>query len=143
MKLHELPLLWAVTGLSTVPLCAQAPAADRYRDEPVVFERVDTALRMHADGTGDTATHIVVRVQSEGAARQFSVLSLSYASANSTGSMDFVRVHKSGRGHRQHAGRRSDGDAGRGKPRGTHVLRREGEAPAGALADRGRPATRF
>ena len=49
---------------------------------------------MKADGTGETVQHAIVRVQSEGVARQFSVLSLAYASANSTGSMDFVRVHK-------------------------------------------------
>jgi len=49
---------------------------------------------MHADGTGERLQHIVVLVQSEGAARQFSVLSVSYASAYETGAFDFVRVHK-------------------------------------------------
>ena len=81
-------------------LCAAALAqtsvsgADVYRDEPAVFEHLDTSVRMHADGTGETTTHIVLRVQSEGTARQFSVLSVSYASANETGAIDFVRVHK-------------------------------------------------
>ncbi len=37
---------------------------------------------------------MIVRVQSDGVARQFSVLNLPYASANSTATMEFVRVHK-------------------------------------------------
>lgn len=49
---------------------------------------------MHADGTGDTTLHVMLRVQSEGTARQFSVLNGTYASANETGNFDFVRVHK-------------------------------------------------
>ncbi len=94
MKLHDLSLVFAAAALFAAPLCAQAPAADPYRDEPFVFERSDTTVTMKADGTGDTVQHVILRVQSEGVARQFSVLNLSYASANSTGSMDFVRVHK-------------------------------------------------
>jgi tetratricopeptide (TPR) repeat protein len=49
---------------------------------------------MRADGTGDIVQHVIVRVQSDGVARQFSVLNLSYASANSTAMMEYVRVHK-------------------------------------------------
>jgi uncharacterized protein HemY len=69
-------------------------ATDPYRDEPFVFETYDTTTRMKADGTGDVVQHVILRVQTDGVARQFSVLNLSYASANSTGTMDFVRVHK-------------------------------------------------
>ena len=94
MKSYNCCFLLAAVAFCTVPLRAQAPAADPYRDEPFVFERSDTTVTMNADGTGDTVQHAIVRVQSEGVARQFSVLNLSYASANSTGSMDFVRVHK-------------------------------------------------
>ncbi len=68
--------------------------ADPYRDEPLVFERLDTNVTMHADGTGETTSHVILRVQSEGTARQFSVLSFAYASANEQGRFDFVRVHK-------------------------------------------------
>ena len=71
-----------------------ATATDRYRDEPLVFERLDTDTRMNADGTGTVVSRIVVRVQSEGTARNLSVLSLSFASATQTASYDFVRVHK-------------------------------------------------
>ena len=94
MKHSDLPILFAALVLFTASLHAQAPAADPYRDEPFVIERSDTTVTMKADGTGDSVQHVIVRVQSEGVARQFSVLNLAYASANSTGSMDFVRVHK-------------------------------------------------
>ncbi|SEC08727.1 DUF3857 domain-containing protein [Terriglobus roseus] len=72
----------------------KSAAADPYRDEPFVFETYDTTTRMKADGTGDVVQHVILRVQTDGVARQFSVLNLSYASANSTATMDFVRVHK-------------------------------------------------
>ncbi len=49
---------------------------------------------MHADGTGEREAHVVLRVQSEGAARQFGVLSFSYAAASETPSILLVRVHK-------------------------------------------------
>lgn len=74
--------------------CAQTPSSDPYRDEPYVFEHYDTTIRMKADGTGETFAHVVIHMLSEGTARQFSVLSLPYASANSTGNIDYVRVRK-------------------------------------------------
>ena len=95
-----------VAALSAFPALADAQAApapnpttiaaatDIYRDEPFVFEQLDTAVRMRADGTGETTTHVILRVQSERTARQVSVLSFAYASANETGTIDFVRVHK-------------------------------------------------
>ena len=49
---------------------------------------------MHADGTGERIMHVWIRLQSEGAARQFGVLSFSYASANETPHISLVRVHK-------------------------------------------------
>ncbi len=76
------------------PSPAQGVSPGIYRDEPMVFEHFDTIVRMNADGTGERLRRVVVRVQSEGAARQFSVLSVSYASAYETGALDFVRVRK-------------------------------------------------
>jgi hypothetical protein len=60
----------------------------------MVFERFETAIRMHADGTGEREVHISLRIQSESAARQFGVLSFGYASASETPSILLVRVHK-------------------------------------------------
>ncbi len=67
---------------------------DQYATEAVVVERNETAYRMHADGTGERTQHMRVRVQSEGAVRQFSVLSFSYAAASETPHITMVRVHK-------------------------------------------------
>lgn len=65
-----------------------------YKNEAMVWEHFDTTVRMNPDGTGERTVHVVVRLQSEGAARQFSVLSIPYASAYETGTMDFIRVRK-------------------------------------------------
>jgi Flp pilus assembly protein TadD len=73
---------------------AQAPAAESYRDESIVVERSETAYRMHADGTGERDLHAILRIQSDGAAQQFGVLSFSYASAYESPVIKSVRVHK-------------------------------------------------
>ncbi len=57
---------------------------DAYAGEAVVFERVETAYKMHADGTGERDLSVRMRVQSEGAAQQFGVFSFPYASAYET-----------------------------------------------------------
>ena len=49
---------------------------------------------MHADGTGERVVHVVLRIQSQGAAQQFGVLTVGYASANETVHITLVRVHK-------------------------------------------------
>jgi transglutaminase-like putative cysteine protease/tetratricopeptide (TPR) repeat protein len=73
---------------------AKPTAPDDFQKEALVFERSETAIRMHSDGTGERDTHVWIRLQSEGAARQFGVLSFSYASANETPHITLVRVHK-------------------------------------------------
>ena len=75
---------------------AKSPASDSFSDQALVFERLDTAYRMHSDGTGERDSHVVLRIQSQGAAQQFGVLSFSYASANETPLIKFIRVHKAG-----------------------------------------------
>jgi tetratricopeptide (TPR) repeat protein len=90
-------LVFAAIASSCFAQNSSSPAtapSDPYRDEPYVFEKLDSTLRMKPDGTGERLTHVVLRVQSEGTARQFAVLSVSYASANEAGSIDYVRVHK-------------------------------------------------
>ena len=49
---------------------------------------------MNSDGTGERDVHVVLRVQSQGAAQQFGVLAFSYASANETPQIKSIRVHK-------------------------------------------------
>ncbi|WP_263355833.1 DUF3857 domain-containing protein [Acidicapsa ligni] len=67
---------------------------DDFRDEGLVFERSETSYRMHSDGTGERGNHVLVRIQSEAAARQFSVLSFGYAAASEAPHITLVRVHK-------------------------------------------------
>ncbi|HVZ84501.1 MAG TPA: DUF3857 domain-containing protein [Terracidiphilus sp.] len=86
--------------LSCTCACAGAQAAAKptapntYASEALVFEHLDTAYRMHQDGTGERDLHVVLRIQSDGAAQQFGVLAFSYASAYETPKFKFVRVHK-------------------------------------------------
>lgn len=70
------------------------PTADPFGNQALVFERYDQTYRMHADGTGERVLHVVVRVQSDGAAQQFSVLAFPFASANETPRIEYVRVRK-------------------------------------------------
>ncbi len=79
---------------STFVSYAQVPAADPYRDEPFILEQSDVTVRMKADATGERVNHVRMRIQSEGVARQFSVLNFTYAAADGTGIIDYVRVHK-------------------------------------------------
>jgi predicted Zn-dependent protease len=71
-----------------------APVAPSFSDQALVFERYDTTYRMHSDGTGERTIHVVLHIQSQGAAEQLGVLTLSYASANETPTIELVRVRK-------------------------------------------------
>ncbi len=70
------------------------PAGGAFRNEAIVFERYDTTYRMRADGTGERDVHVLMRVQSDGAAQKFGVLAFSYASAYEIPKIQFVRVLK-------------------------------------------------
>ena len=71
-----------------------APSPDGFKNEALVFEHYDTTYRMHADGTGERDLHVVLRIQSQGAAQRFGVLSFPFASANETPQIKLIRVHK-------------------------------------------------
>ncbi|MGA8529523.1 MAG: DUF3857 domain-containing protein [Acidobacteriaceae bacterium] len=95
------PLFLAVLGSAQTAASPSAqnaapPASDlsRWQTESMVFEQSETVYRMHADGTGEREIHVLVRVQSQGAAQQFGVLTFGYASANETPQIKLVRVHK-------------------------------------------------
>jgi tetratricopeptide (TPR) repeat protein/transglutaminase-like putative cysteine protease len=70
------------------------PGTDSYKNEALVFEKTETTYRMHADGTGERDLHVVMRIQSQGAAQQFGVLAFGYAAAYETPTIKLVRVHK-------------------------------------------------
>ena len=84
----------AQTPAKPAPTPAPAATTPSFSDQALVFERYDNTWRMHADGTGERDVHVLLRLQSEGAAQQFGVLSFSYASANETPIIQLVRVHK-------------------------------------------------
>jgi len=73
---------------------AQPSAVDPYRNEAVVIELSETTYRMQPDGTGERDLHVILRIQSEGAAQQFGVLAFGYASDNETPVFKYLRVHK-------------------------------------------------
>ena len=78
--------------------CAQTQTGkapiDPYRNEAIVFERSETNYIMHADATGERDMQVRIRIQSDGAAQQFGVLSFAYASATETPVIKFARVIK-------------------------------------------------
>jgi hypothetical protein len=93
--MRHLVLLFAVLpAIAIAQTPGKTPAPDPFHNEALVFERSETTIRMHADGTGEREAHVLLRVQSEGAARQFGVLSFSYAAASETPTITLVRVHK-------------------------------------------------
>jgi tetratricopeptide (TPR) repeat protein len=81
-------------GQTTGKAATKMPVPESFQKEALVFEQSETTIRMHADGTGERIMHVRIRLQSEAAARQFSVLSFSYAAANETPAITVVRVHK-------------------------------------------------
>jgi transglutaminase-like putative cysteine protease/tetratricopeptide (TPR) repeat protein len=84
----------AATPSASAQALPTTPAADAFPTQALVFERSETAYRMHADGTGERDVHAWLRIQSEGAAQQFGVLAFSYAAASETPKIILVRVHK-------------------------------------------------
>lgn len=94
LALRILLLLVIPPALGFSQTAVKTPAPDAFRNESLVFERSETTIRMHSDGTGERIVHVVTRIQSEGAARQFGVLAFDYASASETPAITLVRVHK-------------------------------------------------
>lgn len=87
-------ILVFLSAFSCLAQSASPGQPDQYQNEAMIWEHFDTTIHMHADGTGDRVVHVTARLQSEGAARQFSVISVAFASAYETGGLDYVRVRK-------------------------------------------------
>jgi len=86
-----------ILSVAAVECCAQTQSnqpADKFKSEAVVLERSDTTYIMHADATGERDFHVRVRIQSDGAAQQFGVLQIAYASASETPVIKIARVIK-------------------------------------------------
>jgi transglutaminase-like putative cysteine protease/tetratricopeptide (TPR) repeat protein len=97
--MHSTAVLLALSGalLSTAgfsQIQSKLPEADSFKNEAIVIERSETIYKMHADGTGERDLHVILRVQSDGAAQEFGVLSFPFASAYETPMIKLVRVQK-------------------------------------------------
>ena len=88
-------LVLCLSGLASIARAQSKPVgSDPFHNEALVLERSETTYRMRADGTGERDIHVRVRIQSDGAAQQFGVLSFSYASGSETPAIKYVRVLK-------------------------------------------------
>jgi len=75
--------------VATAPTCSPT----LYPDEAIVIEKAETVFRYESDGTGEKVLYFRARIQNEAGARQFSVLSLAYAAANETPTIESIVVH--------------------------------------------------
>jgi hypothetical protein len=73
----------------------QAPSSARdYSAESLIIEKLDTVYRYRADSTGSREITAVARIQSDGAARQYGVLSVPFAGDSQKVEYDYLRVRK-------------------------------------------------
>jgi len=69
-----------------------------YNGEALIVEQWDTSFHYNADGTGEEQQHLRLKLQNEAGARQFSVISINYASATQAAQFESVSViHSDGK----------------------------------------------
>ena len=90
-------LLAALMGISMSLLrgqtaAANPPTSDSYQNEAVVIEQSETVFTYQKDGTGEKLVSVRIKITSEAGARQFSVISLPYAAANESPTLETVAV---------------------------------------------------
>src|SRR5258708_2579947 len=78
-----------LTGQTKAPESATSAA---YQNEAVVIEQSEMAFTYQKDGTGEKLVSVRMKVTSEAGARQFSVISLPYAAANESPTLETVAV---------------------------------------------------
>lgn len=91
-KQTALPVCAAILFHCCVASFAAAPPD--YSKEAVVVEKMATNISFSADGARDWRQTLAVRVQSEGAVRQFGILAFSYSSGSERMQIEYVRVRK-------------------------------------------------
>lgn len=108
LPLNPRPCLESLATLAVVLACVSGcfaqtktavplahPAVPSYNGEAVVVEMAETVYRYEADGTGEKEIHERLRLQSEAGVRQFTVLSLAYASATESPQIESVVAYHS------------------------------------------------
>ncbi len=81
-------------SLVAVFVHAQTPPAPAFAAESFVIEHYDTRYVMAADGTGVLERSAAVRVQSEAALRQFSVIDIGFASSSQKVEIVYARARR-------------------------------------------------
>ena len=91
-------VLFLLPGCGVVRAQTAAPAikvsASAYAGESYVVERLATRVVIHADGTGYRERTAAIRVQSEAALKDLSVLTLPFASASERVEIGYARVRR-------------------------------------------------
>lgn len=76
------------------PAPAAAPKPNDFSQEALVFDQLDTRIRMEADGTGTRETTARVRIQSDAGVKAMAVLTFTYTAQNQQVDIAYVRVVK-------------------------------------------------
>lgn len=79
---------------TVVAAAVPTPGVDRFATESMVNEQMDTVYRYSADGTGSKEITGVLRMQSDAAAKQYSVLTVPFASSTERVEIVYVRARK-------------------------------------------------
>lgn len=88
-----LPAAWSQSPSTKSEAPEKVSSPDNYANEALVIERTETTYKYNLDGTGEKVTSVRMRIQNEAGAREFSVLSLAFASATETVKVDSLVVH--------------------------------------------------
>jgi tetratricopeptide (TPR) repeat protein len=81
IRMAHLLVISAIVAISPINSAQTAKAPD-YSAESLIIENVETTYRYNQDGTGEKLSSVRIHLQTEAGARQFSVLSVPFASAN-------------------------------------------------------------
>ena len=138
-------------ALFAIPAPAQAPAPQsqtvvkidnkpNYSGEPSLFERLDRVYTYAADGTGSRTITGVIRVQTDAAVKQLSVINFPFASASEHVALDYLRVVHPDGSITATPCRRRAGTARARHPRSSVLLRSQGRTGPRPLARCRRPS---
>ena len=94
MRLLPVPVLLACLLVPALNAQVAAGKPDRFAAEPAVIERFDNVIVMQPDGTGYREQTVQVRIQSEAAVHDFSVVSFGFASASEHVDLHYLRVRR-------------------------------------------------
>ena len=83
----------AATPQAAATAQAAATPPVSYANEALIIERTETTYKYNEDGTGERATVVRMKVQTEAGARQFSVISFPFTAASESTKLESLVVH--------------------------------------------------